>query len=136
VKGRLILAIISNSMEEVAIVVIVLWGLPKLNIHIPIWGLILMMVAWAAYSIFSFRLGTRALKSKQVVGLPDMIGCRGVVVSLLAPEGLVKVKGELWVAKSAGGEMKKGGGVIVVGQERLKLVVHESGGTDSLESTV
>ncbi|MBA7614510.1 hypothetical protein ES703_21775 [subsurface metagenome] len=135
-KGRLILAIISNSMEEVAIVVIVLWGLPKLNIHIPIWGLILMMVAWAAYSIFSFRLGTRALKSKQVVGLPDMIGCRGVVVSPLAPEGLVKVKGELWVAKSAGGEMKKGGGVIVVGQERLKLVVHESGGTDSLESTV
>ena len=131
--GRLILAIISTILEEVAIVVIVLWGLPQVGIQIPLWGLIIMMVVWAAYSIFTFQMGTRALVKKQIVGLPNMIGTKGKVVSPLTPEGLVRIKGELWVAKSATGEMKPGGEVVVVGQERLKLVVRENGTDDSLD---
>ncbi|MFC1991200.1 NfeD family protein [Chloroflexota bacterium] len=133
-KVRLIFAIISNTLEEVAIVVIVLWGLPKMGIHIPIWGMIIIMIAWAAYSIFTFRIGTRALMRGDVIGLPDMIGCRGAVVSQLTPEGLVRIHGELWIAKSAGGEMKKGEQIIVVSQDRLKLVVQNSN-AEILEAT-
>ncbi len=131
--GRLIFAIISTILEEVALVVIVLWGLPQVGMHIPLWGLIIIMVVWAAYSVFTFRLGTRALIRKQLAGLPNMIGTKGKVVSPLTPEGLVRIRGELWVAKSAGGEIKPGGEVIVVGQERLKLMVHESGTADNSE---
>lgn len=134
-RGRLIFAIISTLLEEAAIAVIVLWGLPQVGIQIPLWGLIIIMVAWITYSIITFRLGTRALRRKQVAGLPNMIGTKGKVVSPLTPEGLVRIKGELWVARSATGELKPGGEIIVVGQERLKLVVRESGTTSNIEVT-
>ncbi|MDP2729746.1 MAG: NfeD family protein [Dehalococcoidales bacterium] len=131
--GRLIFSIISTILEETAIVIIVRWGLPQAGIQIPLWGLVIIMAAWAGYSVFTHRLGTRALLRKQVVGLPHMIGTSGVVASPLTPEGLVRIKGELWVAKSASGEMKRGKKVIVVGQERLKLMVCQSSSTDSSE---
>ena len=133
--GRLILGIISTMLEEAAIVAIVRWGLPQIDVHIPLPGLIALMVVWLAYSVFTYRMGTRALMTKQLVGLPDMIGSQGKVVSPLAPEGLVRIRGELWVAKSASGEMKPDGEVIVVGQDGLKLVVRERSTADDLERT-
>lgn len=133
--ARLIFTIVSTVLEEIALVVIVLWGLPRIGIRIPLWGLVVLMVAWGAYSIFTYRLGSRALRRKQVVGLPDMVGSKGEVVSPLAPEGMVRIKGELWIAKSTSGEMEPGETVIVVGQDRLKLVVRESSTTGDLEET-
>ncbi len=133
--GRLVLGIISTILEEAAIVAIVLWGLPQIGVHIPLPGLIALMVVWLAYSVVTYRMGTRALMRKQLVGLPDMIGGEGKVVSPLAPEGLVRIRGELWVAKSASGEMKPDGEVIVVGQDGLKLVVRERSTTNDLERT-
>ena len=132
-KRRLVLAIVSTILEEVAIAVIVLWALPKADIQLPLWGLITIMVAWAAYAILTFRLGTLALKREQIVGLPNMIGTRGEVISPLTPEGLVRIKGELWVAKAENGEMKSGNEVTVVGQNRLKLVVRDSSDMNDIE---
>ncbi len=131
--GRLILAVISIILEEIAIVAIVLWALPEINVHIPLLGLIGLMVAWGAYSVITYRVGSRALRRKHVVGLPDMIGSEGKIVSPLVPEGLVRIRNELWIAKSAGGDMKHGGKVIVVGQDSLKLIVCDSSATDELE---
>ena len=133
--GRLILAIISTILEEIAIVIIALWGLPQIDIQIPLWGIIVLMAAWGAYSVFTYRLGTQALMRNHVVGLPHMTGTRGEVVSPLTPEGLVRIRGELWVAKSSSGEMKPDEEVIVVGQERLKLVVRHSGTADNSKGT-
>lgn len=133
--GRLIFAIISTILEEMAIVVIVLWGLPRIGVHIPLAGLIALMLAWAAYSVATFRMGSRALKKKPVIALPDMVGSQGVVVSPLASEGLVKIRGELWRARSDSGEMKPGVEVVVVGQSSLKLVVRESSLANDLEKT-
>ena len=124
--ARLILAIISTVLEETALVVVVLWGLPGLGIQVPLPGLITLMVVWLAVSVSIYRIGSRALKRKQLVGLPHMVGSQGKVVSPLVPEGLVRIKGELWVAKSAGGEMKSGEKAIVVEQDGLKLIVQES----------
>ena len=123
---RLILAIVSTLLEEAAIAVIVLWGLPQLDIHIPLAGLIAMMVAWGAYTVITYRIGSRALRKKPVVGLPDMVGGKGEVVSPLDPEGLIKIKGELWITKSAGGRIDTGEEVTVTEQDGLKLVVHRS----------
>ena len=66
-----------------------------------------------------------------MIGLHNMIGCQGEVVSRLAPEGMVRIKGELWRARSDGGEMKEGIDVIVVGQDRLELIVQEGGGIET-----
>ena len=124
-KGRLIIAIVSTTLEEVALALGVLWGLPKLGIHIPLWVLIIVMMAWAAYTVTTYRMGSRALRRKPVHGLTAMLGSEGKIVSPLVPEGLVRIKGELWKAKSASGSMDTGEKVIVVGQDGLELTVRK-----------
>ena len=137
INGRLIVAIVSTSMEETALVVIVFWGLPWLDIHLPLGGsialLIPLMAAWGTYTVITYWMGSRVLREKPVVGLPDMVGSRGKVVSRLAPDGLVKIRGELWVARPASGVVNLGREVIVMEQERLKLVVRESDTTGTQE---
>jgi len=123
--ARLVMAIFSTLLEEAAMVAVVLWGLPKLGIHIPLWGLIALMVAWGAYAIITYRMGSRALRRKPEILLP-LIGSQGKVVSPLTPEGLVRIKGELWQATSAGGNIDTGEEVTVVGQDGLKLVCQSS----------
>ena len=133
-SGRLIIAIVSTVLEEVALAAGVLWGLPKLDIHIPLWVLIIVMLAWGAYTIITYRMGSRALRRKPVHGLTAMLGSEGKVVSSLVPEGLVRIKGELWRAKSASGRLDTGEKVIVVGQDGLKLTVRKRNPND-LERT-
>jgi membrane-bound ClpP family serine protease len=121
--GRLIVAIVSTLLEEAALVAAVLWGLPLLGIHLPLYGLIALMVAWGAFAVFTYQMGSRALRKKPVVGLPDMVGSKGKTASRLDPEGLVRIKGELWESKSAGRRINAGEEVTVVGQDGLRLIV-------------
>jgi len=131
--ARLILAIVSTLLEEAAIVVIVLVGLPHLGIRIPLAGLIAVMVAWGSFSIFTYRMGSQALRRKPEIVLP-LISSKGKVVSPLAPDGFIRIKGELWQATSVGGNIDNGEEVIVVGQEGLKLIVDKDK-IDDLKAT-
>lgn len=130
ISGRLITAVISTMMEETAIAVIVLWGLPATGVNLSLWGsivlLVVLMVGWGTWSIWVYWKGSRALRQEPLAGLPNMLGTKGKVVSPLVPEGLVKIRGELWIAESESGEIKIGGEVTIVGQNRLKLVVRHS----------
>src|SRR4030067_2385919 len=101
-SARLILAIFSTLLEETALVVIVLWGLPRLGVRIPVAGLVSLMVAWAILSISMYRIGSKALR-RPVDGLPSIIGLAGKAASTLDPDGMIKIRGELWVGKSPGG---------------------------------
>ena len=132
--ARLIFAILSTLLEEAALVVIVLWGLPQLGIEIPVAGLIVMMVVWGVFSVFIYRMGSRALRKEPVMGLSAMVDSKGKVVRPLVPMGLVKIKGEIWEAKSDRGRIGTGEGVTVVEQDGLKLVVSK-GKAGSLETT-
>ena len=129
--ARLIFAIFSTLLEEAALVVIVLWGLPELGIHIPLAGLIALMAAWGAFSVITYRIGSRALRKKAVAGLPSMVGTKGKVVSPLAPKGMVRIKGELWEAMSSGVDMDVGEEVVVVGQYGLRLIVDKDSSGNS-----
>ena len=120
---RLIVAILSTLLEEAALAAIVLWGLPQLGIHLPLAVLIILMAVLAAYAVITYRLGSQALRRKPAAGLSDMVGSQGRVVSPLDPEGLVRIKGELWKSKSVGRRIEVGEEVTVVGQEGLKLIV-------------
>ncbi|MCJ7426301.1 MAG: NfeD family protein [Dehalococcoidales bacterium] len=124
---RLIIAILSTLVEEAALAALLLWGLPQLGIHLPLPVLIVLMVALVTYAVITYRLGSRALRRKPEGGLSDMLGMRGEVVRSLDPEGMVKIKGELWRAKSAGRKIDTGEEVTVVGQNGLKLIVEREG---------
>ena len=131
INGRLIAAVISTTLEETAVAAIVLWGLPAIGADLPLWGsivlLVVLMLGWGTWSIWVYLKGSQALRREPLIGLPNMLGTEGKVVSPLAPQGLVKIRGELWVAEPESGEIEPGGDVTVVGQDRLKLIVHRSG---------
>lgn len=127
ISARLIIAIITTALEETAIAVVGLWLLPKIDINLPLFAIILIMLAWAGFAVFTYHMGSRALRKKPEGGLSDMLGTRGEVVKRLDPEGMVRIRGELWKAKSAGRKIETGEEVTVVGQKGLKLIVEREG---------
>jgi len=128
---RLILAVISTGLEEVAIWAIWRWVLPDFGIRLSWLPLIVIMIAWAAFGTWLFILTTRTIKQQAQVGLPSMVGSRGRVVGTLNPEGMVKIRGELWGAVSGGGKIGEGEEVIVVGEDSLKLTVRKADGAEA-----
>ncbi len=121
--ARLIIAIASTLAVEVALFSVWRWVLPEYDINIPLWGLITVMSAYAVFAVVDFWLVSHILKRQTIVGLPNMIGSKGKVSSPLAPEGLVKIKSELWSAQSINGDIDTGQAITVVGQDGLKLIV-------------
>jgi len=122
--ARLIYAIVSILIEEAAIVVIALCGLPQIDIKIPLSVLIAVMAVFAVFSVLLYQAGSRALRIKPVA-LSVMIGSKGKVVSSLDPVGFIKIKDELWEAEPIGGKIGVGKEVMVIGQDGLKLVVRQ-----------
>lgn len=124
-RTRLILAVISTSIEEVGIWAIWRWLLPEFDIILPVWLLVVIMVAWAVFGTWLFIFTTWALKKKAPPGLPSMVGTVGKATGALAPEGMVKIRGELWGAISEEGNISDGESIVVTGENRLKLVVRK-----------
>ena len=102
---RFIWAIISTTIEEAALLAIMLIGLPEMDIVLPLWLVILIMAAWLVLAVFIYRMGSRALGKKKLVGLDDMVGTRGVAAGDIDPDGQVNIKGELWTARSVSGRI-------------------------------
>ena len=124
-SGRLIIAIISTAIEETALALIGLFILPQFDMYMPIPALVALMALWLGFSIFLYQAGSRALRREPVVKLP-VIGSKGKVVSPLVPDGLVKIKGELWIAEAPRKKkMDVGTEVLVIEQDGLKLIVRK-----------
>ncbi len=125
-RARLALAIISTPCEEVAIYAIWRWLLPQFDIHLPVQVLIGIMIAWLVFSVWLFVFTTWTLGKQVTVGLPSMVGSRGKVTGKLSPEGMVRIKGELWGATSSEGDIDIGEEVMVVSEDGLKLSVRRA----------
>ena len=122
-NGRLIVNIISTVAEEAAMLSLGLWILPRIGVRVPLPLILAIMLGWLGWTVFTYRKGSRALERKPVLGLMDMKGMKGVVVRSLRPDGVVKIGGELWNARSVTGPAEAGASVTVVSQEGLKLIV-------------
>ena len=125
-RARLALALISTPCEEVAIYAIWRWLLPAFDVYLPVAVVIGVMAAWLAFSIWLFAFTTWTLGKQVPVGLPSMVGTRGRVAERISPEGMVRIKSELWGATSAEGNIDAGEEVIVVGEDGLKLSVRRA----------
>ena len=122
-KVYVILNIALGLLKAAALVAIVLWLLPLGGIHIPMWGLILLIVALVIYEIITIRLGWKALKRKPTASLKALVGCCGIATTQLNPHGYVHIQGELWRALSSDTNIKEGDDIIVVEVNRLTLHV-------------
>jgi membrane-bound ClpP family serine protease len=121
--ARLTLAIISTALEESAIWAVWRYVLPDMGINLNPAVLIAFMAAWAAFGVWLFIFTSETLKKQAQIGLPSMVGMKGKAAALLCPEGMVKIKGELWGAATEGEKIDPGDEVVVVGQAGLKLMV-------------
>ena len=122
-NARLIMAIFTNLLYEAIIVALLIWGLPRLGIHIPLYGVTLICLAFLIYAVVLFIIGSRTLRKKPLPGFTTMVGLEGQVVSRLAPDGILRIEGELWNARAENGTIEVGAEVIVVRQYGLKLAV-------------
>jgi membrane-bound ClpP family serine protease len=122
-NARLIMTIFTNLVYEAIIVALLIWGLPRLGIHIPLYGIIIICLAFPIYAVALFIIGSRTLTKKPLPGFTTMVGLEGQVVSRLAPDGVVRIEGELWNARAENCTIEGGAEVIVVRQYGLKLAV-------------
>jgi membrane-bound ClpP family serine protease len=130
-RQRLVLAIISTSAEEAGIWAIWRWLLPEFDIYLSVPVLIGVMAVWLAFSIWLFVFTTITLKKQVTVGLPSMIGTRGKAACNFTPEGMVRIKGELWSAASNEENISTGDEILVVGEDGMKLLVEKTGRSKS-----
>jgi membrane protein implicated in regulation of membrane protease activity len=114
------LTITTTLLEEAALVAVVLWLLPRVTINIPLWGLILMMIALGVYNYINYRLNKKALVKKPMISLD--IGSRGRTITPISPKGYVRVNGELWQA-SSNSTIDAGEEVAIVGIEGMTLLI-------------
>jgi membrane protein implicated in regulation of membrane protease activity len=119
-KFRLVWAIISVIVEEIAIMVVALLVFPQFDIKVSTLVLVLIMFGWLVFSALLYVVGVRALDRKPVDDMNSIIGKRGVVIEELNPKGLVKVNGELWGAESAE-NIAAGEEVIITGYSGIRL---------------
>lgn len=120
---RLIVAILTNLIDEAIILALIVFGLPRLGVHIPFYGLILIGVGFLVYAVGFYTIGSKVLRKRPLPGLTDMVGVEGRAVSQLAPEGFIRVEGELWEARADIGVIDIGMDIIVIEQYGLKLIV-------------
>ncbi|MFC2032624.1 NfeD family protein [Chloroflexota bacterium] len=121
--------VVTGLLKGAVLAAIVLWLLPLWGINIPIWGLILIVIAFLCYEIVTFRLGRRALERKPVIWSNAIVGCCGKATTPLTPKGYVQVQGELWRALSSDTDMNEGDDIVVVEMNRLTLRVAPLSGT-------
>ena len=115
-----VLTITTTLLEEAALVAVVLWLLPRVAINIPLWGLIIMMIALGVYNYINYRLNKKVLVKKPMISLD--IGSRGRTTTPISPKGYVRVNGELWQASSSS-TIDAGEEITIVGIEGMTLLV-------------
>jgi len=121
-ERRLYLKAFGLLLDDVLIAGLIIFVLWKLGVNIPFWALILVGAFCAAAYWLMWRLLLTQSK-KASFGQEGMVGLKGKTVTLLNPEGLVRVRGVLWTAVSQGGELVVGADVVVVRLEGLRLDV-------------
>ena len=89
---------------------------------VDIWVFGLVIVILAALIIFIAYIFLPHLK-KPVTGVEGMIGMTGVAMETLNPEGMVRIKGELWSAESTGNMVDRGEKIVVEKVNGLSLIV-------------
>ncbi len=116
----LVLISLSDDIVILAVVVLLLW---YFKVKLPLWAMILIGLALGGFIFVRTWAVLPSLRRKKITGAEGMIGMVGEVVESLTPEGVVKVSGEYWQAKSIDGDIETGEDIEILEINRLKLEV-------------
>ena len=115
--------IIISLLDEIAVTLLILLILYLLNITISLPVIVFLVVFFVAAVFLMHRLVIPALHKKITTGIEGLIGLEVTVVKPLKPEGIVKIKNELWNAESIDGYVQAGKKVKIVAIDGLTLRV-------------
>jgi membrane protein implicated in regulation of membrane protease activity len=91
---------------------------------VPAWVAVGVFALWVIKDFALYPFLKEAYRSDAPTGAERLVGERGVAVQAFAEDGYVKVRGELWRARSeAGREIPEGSRVLVKGANGLTLIV-------------
>jgi membrane-bound serine protease (ClpP class) len=91
------------------------------------WSVIIPAVLFTiAFFVFAIGMGIRAQQRKPVTGVEGLVGEKGEAFTDLAPDGKVRVHGEIWAATCTEGKVKKGTPVKVDRIRDLHLTVSKA----------
>jgi len=122
VRGYTIYAIIGTTLEVAALLIVLLWVLPLLNIYVPWWIVVILLAVELGVSAFTYIMGRRALSQRLTFAPEFIVGSVGVVTTPFNPNGYVKVRGELWKA-SCSFHLEVGEEVLIERMDDMKLIV-------------
>ncbi len=117
------LIILVSLIDDIIILAVVIGVLWYFKVKLPIWAMIFIGLALGAFIFVRTWAVLPSLRRKKVTGAEGMIGMVGEVVTSLKPNGVIRVGGEYWKAKSLDGEIESGEEVEVQGIYRLNLEV-------------
>ena len=92
---------------------------------LPEWLALLAVALWVIKDFALYPLLRRAYETKTPTGSQALVGAQGVVEKELAPEGYVRVRGELWRALPLSAEttISSNTAVEIVDVDGMKLLV-------------
>ena len=124
-RGRryILYSVITTMLEGLAGAAIVLWLLPLLEIHLPLWSLAIVMAAIGIWGFIGYRLTRDVVNREDRTPASAMIGCTGKATTPIDPKGVVHIRGELWEARANTSPIRKDEEIVVVGIEGLILFV-------------
>ncbi|MDY6911914.1 MAG: NfeD family protein [Chloroflexota bacterium] len=125
-RGYIVYSIATTFLQLIAATGIVIWLLPSLGVHIPLWGLGLLLAAIGAWGVIGYKLSRDIVNTEPKTPSSAMIGCKGKVTTMLDPEGVVRVRGELWKARTSHATIEKNESIVVEGIEGMVLFVASS----------
>jgi membrane-bound serine protease (ClpP class) len=67
------------------------------------WGFVLVLGAFGVDVLETLALRAWSRRRRAATGVQTLVGRSAIVVTTLAPEGQVRLDGEIWIARSAAG---------------------------------
>jgi membrane-bound ClpP family serine protease len=110
-------------LDEIILAALALFVLWKLGIRLSPGVIIGLIVLLGVCFFVLYKLVAPLLNRRRMTVLEDMIGLEGKVLTPLTPQGVIKVRGEIWQASSTSAAISTDEDVIVMGSEGLKLFV-------------
>ena len=112
--------LVLDEVLVAALVLIVLW---QAGVRLSPWVIATTVVVLGGWTLVLHKLIKSIVRRRQVGGREGMIGLVGKVVKPLAPNGVIRIHGELWNASCRDGRVAVDEDVVVTAVEGLKLVV-------------